>query len=53
MPVTAVVETPKRQGLKFGFDPLPGCMKLNKIMPAGLVFPECSVKYLYLHDKNN
>ena len=39
MNVTAIVETPKGQGLKFDYDPLLGCMKLNKIMPAGLVFP--------------
>jgi inorganic pyrophosphatase len=39
MSITAIVETPKSQGLKFDFDPLLGCMKLNKIMPAGLVFP--------------
>jgi inorganic pyrophosphatase len=39
MSITVIVETPKGQGLKFDFDPLLGCMKLNKIMPAGLVFP--------------
>jgi inorganic pyrophosphatase len=39
MIITAIVETPKGQGLKFDFDPLLGCMKLNKIMPLGLVFP--------------
>lgn len=37
--ITAIVETPKGQGLKFDYDPLLGCLKLNKIMPAGLVFP--------------
>jgi inorganic pyrophosphatase len=39
MKITAIVETPKGQGLKFDFDPILGCMKLNKIMPSGLVFP--------------
>jgi inorganic pyrophosphatase len=39
MNITAIVETRKGQGLKFDYDPLLGCMKLNKIMPAGLVFP--------------
>lgn|GEM_PF-115379 len=39
MIITIIVETPKGQGLKYHFDPLLGCMKLNKIMPAGMVFP--------------
>lgn len=37
--ITAIVETPKGQGLKYDFDPELGCIKLTKIMPAGLVFP--------------
>lgn len=37
--ITAIVETPKGKGLKYDFDPLLGCFKLNKVMPAGLVFP--------------
>ena len=37
--ITAIVETPKGQGLKYDYDPQLGCMKLNKIMPAGVVFP--------------
>jgi inorganic pyrophosphatase len=37
--ITAIIETPKGKGQKFDFDPLLGCFKLNKMMPAGLVFP--------------
>jgi len=37
--ITAIVETPKGAGVKYDYDPELGCMKLNKIMPAGLVFP--------------
>lgn len=37
--ITVIVETPKGQGLKYGYDPIINCFKLNKIMPAGLVFP--------------
>lgn len=37
--ITAIVETPKGKGQKFDFDPALGCFKLNKVMPAGLVFP--------------
>ena len=37
--IIAIVETSKGQGLKYDYDPILGCLKLNKIMPAGLVFP--------------
>jgi inorganic pyrophosphatase len=37
--ITAIVETPAGQGLKYDFDPLLGCFKLKKVMPVGLVFP--------------
>jgi inorganic pyrophosphatase len=37
--ITAIVETPRGQGLKYDYDPLLGCIKLKKIMPSGLVFP--------------
>lgn len=35
----AIIETPKGAGVKCDFDPQLGCYKLNKVMPAGLVFP--------------
>jgi inorganic pyrophosphatase len=37
--ITAIVETPKGQGLKYDYDPILGCIKLKKVMPLGLVFP--------------
>jgi len=37
--ITAIVETPKGVGIKYDFDPKLGCIKLKKVMPAGLVFP--------------
>lgn len=37
--VTVIVETPKGKGLKYDFDPKTGYFSLNKIMPAGMVFP--------------
>lgn len=36
---TVIIETPKGKGHKFDFDPASGFFKLNKVMPAGLVFP--------------
>ncbi|WP_134090071.1 inorganic diphosphatase [Olivibacter sp. XZL3] len=37
--VTAVIETPKGQGLKYDFDPKLGYYLLTKVLPMGLVFP--------------
>jgi inorganic pyrophosphatase len=33
------IETPKGKGSKFDYEPATGQMKLNKVLPAGLVFP--------------
>ncbi|MBL4678072.1 MAG: inorganic diphosphatase [Mucilaginibacter sp.] len=37
--VTAMVESPKGSGQKFDFDESEGRFRLNKILPAGMVFP--------------
>lgn len=37
--LTVIIETPKGKGQKYDFDPVSGYFKLNKVMPAGLVFP--------------
>lgn len=37
--IHVVIETPKGSGHKYDYDPGFGKMKLNKVMPAGLVFP--------------
>jgi inorganic pyrophosphatase len=37
--VNVIVETPRGSGYKYDYDPQLGKIKLNKVMPAGLVFP--------------
>lgn len=37
--INVVIETPKGSGHKYDYDSSLGKMKLNKVMPAGLVFP--------------
>jgi inorganic pyrophosphatase len=37
--ITAMIESPKGFNQKFDFDPEEGRFRLNKILPAGLVFP--------------
>lgn len=37
--IHVVIETPKGSDHKYDYDPTFGKMKLNKVMPAGLVFP--------------
>lgn len=37
--VTAMVESPKGMNQKFDFDPQESRFRLNKVLPAGLVFP--------------
>jgi inorganic pyrophosphatase len=37
--ITAMVDSPKGYGQKFDYEPGSGRFKLNKILPAGLVFP--------------
>jgi inorganic pyrophosphatase len=38
-PITVVVETPKGSAEKFDYEPAYKAFKLNKVMPAGMVFP--------------
>jgi inorganic pyrophosphatase len=37
--ITALIESPKGFNQKFDYDPKEGRFRLNKILPAGLVFP--------------
>ncbi|WP_162618623.1 inorganic diphosphatase [Pedobacter yulinensis] len=37
--ITVIIETPKGSGQKFDYDPELDRMKLNKVLPAGLIFP--------------
>ncbi|NOW97199.1 inorganic diphosphatase [Mucilaginibacter sp. SG564] len=37
--ITVMIESPKGSNQKFDYDPLEKRFKLNKILPAGLVFP--------------
>jgi len=37
--ITAMIECPKGSNQKFDYDPAEKRFKLNKILPAGLVFP--------------
>ncbi|MXV16717.1 inorganic diphosphatase [Hufsiella ginkgonis] len=36
---TVIIETPKGSGEKYDFNPFSGYFELNKVMPAGIVFP--------------
>jgi len=38
-PITVIIETPRGSAEKFDYDPEFKAFKLNKIMPAGMVFP--------------
>jgi inorganic pyrophosphatase len=38
-PVTIIVETPKGSTQKYDYDKQLQCFKLNKVLPAGMVFP--------------
>ena len=38
-PVTIIIETPKGSAQKYDYDEELKCFKLNKILPAGMVFP--------------
>jgi len=38
-PITIIIETPKDSHLKFDYDKKLKCFKLNKGLPAGMVFP--------------
>jgi len=38
-PITIIIETPKDSHLKFDYDKKLKCFKLNKVLPAGMVFP--------------
>lgn len=38
-PITVIIETPKGSGHKYDYEPKLKCFKLNKILPAGLIFP--------------
>ncbi|GGH01919.1 inorganic diphosphatase [Mucilaginibacter phyllosphaerae] len=38
-PITVIIETPKGSGLKYDYEPKLKCFKLNKVLPAGMVFP--------------
>ena len=38
-PIAIIIETPKGSGQKYGYEPELKRFKLNKILPAGLVFP--------------
>ena len=38
-PITVIIESPKGQGHKYEFEPETKFFKLQKVLPAGLVFP--------------
>ncbi|WP_162499750.1 inorganic diphosphatase [Mucilaginibacter terrigena] len=38
-PITIIVETPKGSGHKYDYEPKLKAFKLNKVLPAGMVFP--------------
>jgi len=38
-PITAIIETPKGSAYKYDYDEKLKCIKLNKVLPAGLIFP--------------
>ncbi len=37
--VPVIIESPKDSGYKYNYEPESRCIKLSKVMPAGLVFP--------------
>lgn len=38
-PIAVIIETPKGSGHKYDYEPDLKCFKLNKILPAGMIFP--------------
>lgn len=37
--IPVIIESPKGSGYKYNYEPESHCIKLSKVMPAGLVFP--------------